>query len=44
MEATWWLGVLHLKLLEACVEIVNLRSDGAIRKKRRIVGWEGWGV
>jgi hypothetical protein len=44
MEATWLLGCYSLKLLEAYVEIVNLRPGGALRGKWRTVGWEGWGV
>jgi hypothetical protein len=27
-------------LLEAYVEIVNLRPGGALREKRRIIGWK----
>jgi hypothetical protein len=30
-------------LLEVYIENVNLRPDGAIRGKRRIIGWEGRG-
>jgi hypothetical protein len=33
-----------LKMLEVCVEIDILRPGGAIRGKRRTVGWKGWGV
>jgi hypothetical protein len=33
-----------LKMLEVCVEIDILRPGGAIRGKRRTVGWNGWGV
>jgi hypothetical protein len=29
--------------LDVYVEDVNLRSGGALRKKRRIIGWEGQG-
>jgi hypothetical protein len=41
MEATRLLGCHTLKLLEANIEIVNLRPDEAIRGKRRTVYWEG---
>jgi hypothetical protein len=41
MEATRLLRCYSLKLLEAYVEIVNLRLDGAIREKWMTVGWEG---
>jgi hypothetical protein len=35
--------MLYTFLVEVYVEDVNLRPDGALREKWRIVGWEGWG-
>jgi hypothetical protein len=39
MEANQLLGALLLKLLEAYVEIVNLRSGGVLRGKQKTVDW-----
>jgi hypothetical protein len=41
MEATRLLGYYSLKLLEAYVEIVNLRPGGTLRGKRKTIDWEG---
>jgi hypothetical protein len=38
------LGCYTLNFLKAYVENVNLRSGGATRGKRRIVGWKEQGV
>jgi hypothetical protein len=35
------IGPYTLILLEAYVDLVNLRPGGAIRGKQRTVGWEG---
>jgi hypothetical protein len=40
------LAICHYMLIlsKAYVGMVNLRPDGVIRGKQRIVGWEGQGI
>jgi hypothetical protein len=37
------IGLYSLNCWRLLVVYVNLRPGGALRRKRRIVGWEGWG-